>query len=193
MRTILLLTLAACDFHASATATPEVDGGATVADSRPPGTPFTPCPGYKSLGDALEPSSYRVVTTRVQFKAAELSCEASQGHLVILDSDTEATLVVAATASAAIVGGWIGFSDLRNDDMWIDVAGRASSYMAARWAVNEPSMGGGNENCASLIGVASLKASNCGNSDGGMGDIRGYVCECGDGVQGNPRNFLHVD
>jgi hypothetical protein len=145
-----------------------------------------------SLGAALEPSSYLFVTTKTQFKTAELACEGTQGHLVIFDTAVEATMVAAAAAAAPIANGWVGFSDLKNEGQWIDVAGRASLYMDAHWALSEPSQGG-NDNCASLIGGADLNAANCSNTDGGAGDMRGYVCECGDGVQGNVRNFLRPD
>ena len=182
MRAILLLTLAACEFHATATGT--ADSGVVTGDTRSPdGSSFTPCAGYVSLGPTLEPSSYRVVTTPARFKIAEQSCEATLGHLVILDDDVESTAVAAMSPN-----GWVGFSDLKNDNTWIDVAGRPSSYMDAQWAATEPSSGG-NDNCASLIGVASLNAANCDSKDGAESDMRGYVCECGDGVQDNPNNF----
>jgi hypothetical protein len=195
LRAILLLTLAACSFEATGSnPSTKVDGGVVVTtDTRPPdGSSFTPCTGYVSLGAALEPSSYRIVTTPTRFRNAELACEATQGHLVIFDNNTEATTVAAAAAAAPIVSSWVGFSDLKNDGQWIDVAGRASSHMDTRWALNEPS-GGGNDNCASLIGVADLNAANCGSKDGSEGDMRGYVCECGDGVQGDVRSFLRPD
>lgn len=192
MRAILLLTfalaLAACEFASSpstsASRPPEVDGGVVLRDARSPDVPSaTPCPGYASLGAALDPSSYLVVPTPSQFRSAEQSCEATRGHLVILDSDGETTSMV-----AAVTNGWVGYSDLKNESTWIDVAGLPSSYMAAHWATNEPSMSG-NDNCAFLSGAANLKATNCGSSDGSEGDMRGYVCECGDGIQGNPNNF----
>lgn len=193
MRAILLLTLAACSFQATAGSPAAIDGGLVTTDTRPPdGSSFTPCAGYVSLGAALEPSSYRVVTTTTRFKSAELDCEATQGHLVIFDTTTEATAIATAAAAASIAGSWVGFSDLKNEGQWIDVAGRASSYMDARWAPTEPSQGG-NDNCASLIGVADLNAANCGSADGAAGDSRGYVCECGDGVQGNVNSFNRPD
>ena len=91
-----------------------------------------------------------------------------------------------------VANGWVGFSDLKQEGMWIDVAGRPSSYMAAHWTVNEPSMGG-NDNCAFLMGASGLNATNCGSGDGGSGDTPGYVCECGDGLQGNAGNFNRSD
>ncbi len=185
MRTILLLPLAACGFHSPATA--EVDSGVATVDA-PLGTPSaTPCPGYAFLEPALVPSSYRVVTAQARFLNAEQDCEATQGHLVIVDNDVESTI-----AATMVTNGWVGFSDLKNDGMWIDVAGRSSSYMAVHWAMNEPSMGD-NDNCAFLMGASGLNATNCGNTDGGSGDMRGYVCECGDGLQGSTSNFNRPD
>ena len=193
MRAILFLTLAACSFQATASNPTAIDGGVVTGDARPPdGSSFTPCTGYVSLGTALEPSSYRVVTTPTRFKNAELACEADLAHLVIFDSNDEATLVAAAATAAPLASAWVGFSDLKNEGQWIDVAGRASLYMDTRWAPSEPSQGG-NDNCASLIGTAKLNAANCGSSDGAAGDTRGYVCECGDGVQGNEKTFLRPD
>jgi Lectin C-type domain len=186
LRTILLLTLAACDFHATAPGTTPggVDSGVGTVDASPPdGTSFTPCTGYLSLGVALEPSSYRVVTARTRFKDAELSCEAGKGHLVILDSTVEATAVALAS-----VNGWVGLSDLKNEGTWSDVAGQPSPYMVDHWALNEPSTGG-SDNCAFQDAAGNLHATNCGNQDGADGDTRAYVCECGDGVQGNPKTF----
>ena len=185
MRTILLLALAACGFHSTATA--EVDSGAATGDAPLGPPPATPCPGYAFLEPALIPSSYLVVTAPAQFKIAEQSCEASQGHLAIVDSDVERMLV-----AAMVTNGWVGFSDLKNEGTWIDVAGRSSSYMAAHWAMNEPSTGD-NDNCAFLMGASGLNATNCGKADGAAGDMRGFVCECGDGLQGSTSNFLRPD
>lgn len=190
MRIILLLTLAACGFQSTAPGTPPggVDSGVVTVDASPPdGTSFTPCTGYVSLGVALEPSSYRVVATRTRFKDAEQSCEDSQGHLVILDSNVEATAVALAS-----VNGWVGLSDLKNEGTWTDVAGQPSPYMVAHWAMNEPSMGG-SDNCAFQDAAGALHATNCGSQDGAEGDTRVYVCECGDGIQGNTRNFQRSD
>lgn len=183
MRAILFLTLAACSFQATASNSTAIDGGVVTGDARPPdGSSFTPCAGYVSLGAALEPSSYRVVTLRTQFKSAELACE-GLGHLVILDNDAEATAIAAMSPN-----GWVGFSDLKQEGTWRDVAGQASPYMLALWASAEPSTGG-SDNCAFQSANAELHATNCGNTDGSGGDTRGYVCECGDGVQGNASNF----
>lgn len=196
MRAIFLFTFAlalvACDFSSSPSPSvshpTEVDGGVVPQDVRSPDVPSaTLCTGYASFGAALDPSSYRVVTIPSRFRSAEQSCEATRGHLVILDSDGEAT-----SMAAAVTNGWVGYSDLKNEDTWIDVSGRRSPYMAAHWATNEPSTGG-NDNCAFLSGAASLNAANCGSSDGEEGDMRGYVCECGDGIQGNPNNFRRPD
>jgi hypothetical protein len=185
LRTIVLLPLAACGFHSPAAA--EVDSGVATVDA-PLGTPSaTPCPGYAFLEPALIPSSYLVVTAPARFKSAEQSCEASQGHLVIVDNDAERRLV-----AAMITDAWVGFSDLKNEGTWIDVAGRTSSYLAAHWAMNEPSMSG-NDNCAFLMGASGLNATNCGNADGGDGDMHGFVCECGDALQGSTSNFHRPD
>lgn len=184
MRTILLLALTACDFQSTASVTTEADGGvltdgAIASDAMS----VTTCPGYTSRGPALAPSLYRIVTAPTRFKQAELSCEATGGHLLILDSDAEFTMV-----ATSVPAGWIGFSDLKNDDTWIDVTGQPSPYMTERWASNEPSSSKP-DNCASVVGLDNLRASNCGDTDGSMGDVRGYICECGDGLQGNTNNF----
>src|SRR6267154_6623578 len=84
LRTIFLLALAACEFHAS-TSTPAgpagVDGGVVVpGDARPlDGSVATLCTGYAALGALPGPSLYLVVNTPVRFKSAEQNCEASQG------------------------------------------------------------------------------------------------------------------
>lgn len=200
MRTLLLLTLAACGFHSPASTAVEVDSGGatdgamTIDAMSPDGPAAAACAGYMSLALDPSPSLYLVVTTpTLSFKSAELSCEKAQGHLVILNDEAEAAAVAAAVAVVAI--SWVGFSDLKNENTWIDVAGQPSSYVAvsAHWAVNEPSTAD-TDNCASLIsvaGVASLDAVNCGNKDGGGegSEKHGYVCECRDGNQGNPNNF----
>lgn len=187
MRATLLLTLAACGFQSRAGApspTTDVDGGVVTGDATPlDGPSFTPCPGYLSLGVALEPSSYRVVTTPARFKDAELTCQAAQGgHLVILDSDLERT-----TVANAVANSWVGFSDLKNEGQWIDIAGRSSSYMYAQWASSEPSTNN-NDNCA-YLGTNGLDARDCGQSDGGGGESHAYVCEC-DGIQGMTSSFF---
>ncbi|MBR5618145.1 MAG: leucine-rich repeat protein, partial [Clostridia bacterium] len=135
-------------------------------------------------------SSYTGILARYDIIAtwqeAKVICEALGGHLAVILSDREHTLVqTMLTASTGFIGYYIGASDAENEGEWKWIDGEPFSYTNA-WHEGEPSNSNGNEHYLEYWYHNETFAWN--DSAGGSGGTgnRGFICEFNDPIVYTP-------
>lgn len=156
---------------------PLVDGG---VDGGTDGLPPCVAP-YQPVGG----SCYRTEATPATWDAAEATCEAEGGHLVIVGTVAEHDVVHAQLTAAGVTGGWVGASDRVTEDAWRWVGGGGVDLLADQCFFGA----GGPANSDVLDCVASFATNFCGDYTLFLcSDSHPFVCER-DGVPVDPTSF----
>jgi hypothetical protein len=154
-----ILTCASCSFALPTPPGPD----ANAQPSEPPR-----CAGYTAAGG----STYRLVTTALDWLASEQACEGDEpgaSHLAIVDAMDELPAIHGITDTPV----WVGMSDRVTENAWQWVSGVPQAIMAPLWKIGEPSRGP-DDNCGLLDMADHADAVRC-------NDAHAYLCEC-DGV-----------
>jgi len=129
------------------------------APTPPPDAPPA-CVGYTNR--------YRVSSANADWPTAKLACEATGGHLVVLETQTENTAVRALLTSTFRF--WVGMSDLTTEDTWVWLNGAAVPRNAEYWDAGQPNDNGG-EDCGEMSNSGDWNDDKC-------SAVQPYVCEC---------------
>lgn len=130
-------------------------GSASSPDSMICEQPRPPTPACAA--DAARPydvANYAVLSPAT-FDAARSLCTSMGMHLVVIDTPNESLAV------ATLSGGtdyWVGATDAAQEGVWQTETG-CPGYL--EWETNEPSNGGGTENCTSGIGAGRINDVDC--------------------------------
>ena len=134
-------------------------------------------------------SRYRVGTS-ASWYAAEASCEADGGHLVVIDDAAENAFVLTHDPADTNIDVWIGGSDHRNEDTFLWVTGeplpQSGSSPYQNWQGGQPNNSNGVEDCAEMN-------NGGGWNDNGCGFQQTFVCECdAKPIAMNPKTYCET-
>jgi hypothetical protein len=188
VRLLALAVAPACSFEAArfagtndgpsaADASPTIDAASPADGSNEPAPDASsppdasPCPP-DYLHFPQTGSCYRAVDAGTSWIAAEEACEYDGGHLVVIQSEAEITVVHIVLPSSQ---SWIGLTDHVDEGTFRWVTGEAAdAFGPTPWQPAEPNDGGGVQDCTTLDTQGLWRDRDCRSP-------HAYVCEI-DGV-----------
>jgi hypothetical protein len=167
-RACSLIIVAACGFESRTAHEPDTPDPSR--DASPEDAPAIDAADAATVPDAVEcppgytsnafGTCYRLVATPRTWQAAEVECEATGGHLVVVDDATENAVLPTS------IEHWIGFSETVTAGAFLWVTGAGVSSFTG-WAPTQPAPGGG----------ACATTRPDGWHDDTCSELKRYLCE----------------
>ncbi|XP_053994774.1 hemolymph lipopolysaccharide-binding protein-like [Hylaeus volcanicus] len=134
-------------------------------------TTFVPRDDYV-LNEGI--GAYKLHARRIRWNDAREACMDEGGHLAIVNSLAEESVLLKFMVSANVDHAWVGVHDLFSEGAWVTLTGESLEKAGFdKWTTmwpNEPDNFGGHQNCGVLM------------QSGGLDDVdcvlhHGFICE----------------
>ncbi len=133
------------------------------------------CP---SSYDNTPDGCYLLVATPKDWLGAELACEASGAHLIVIDDVPEHSLLHSMLTDASVVQSWMGYSDRRIEGAFawvVSGAGVDPSTATCFWGTGGPAADGNSPANDCVIETAVSACPDWSIHD--CAELQPYVCE----------------